>query len=966
MKNALLIGVCLLLLVTGCTADNALKNGDFTQADAADPTLPANWSVPEGSNWELANVGPNGEQCLALKTEGGLLAPIRQRCDFLTPGALYEVRATVRSISLTPVIVAKDLAEQKELGRASGVSNGRWREVGTRFEAITAEAAIEVFADGTHYKGEESGAGEVWLAQVEVIKIADTAPALELPDLGENIALGADYEMSPANYGYTRDDGDVTQLTDGVYTEGHFWTRPTTVGWSGVGTKHVRLDLGEVQPIKGISFSTAAGVADVSWPLSIVIFVSDDGEAWYEVGDLVGLSAMREALPPYGGYANAFIWSDALRTHGRYVDLYMVPGGGFTFCDEIEVFRGEDAWLAEAREVDPITGLEQHMSDIVTTGLVKQQFRWDLEAVTKDIETLVGGAKMVLSRKADDLAAEIEDMRPIEMANFRAVLPMTDLEREIFELQAEVWRVGMRPDLRVWQQNRWDRLAPSAEPESDTPPALSVHMMTNEYRADVLNFTNATDEVMQLRLTVTGLPGGDDPDYLTVHKVEHVGTRHFTSVAAALPVAERDGDAWLVDVPSGMTRQVWLAFNRPDVPADTYAGTVQIAGGGDPVSVPLGLRIYPLRFPDETTLLVGGWAYTDKDSQYGITAENRMAVIGDLQDHYVNAPWATSSSIPEGAYDDQATMTTEPNTISFDAWVATWPDAKMYMAFMAKNPGSTFAGETAGTEMFNKKLGEWAKFWAQHMRDLGLEPSQLALLIVDEPHGQEQYDEIVMWARAIEAAAPELVTWEDPQPTDPDTPREMFQTVDVLCPYRHNYLTRPQWYKDLLAEMQAGGTELWFYNANGPARTFDPFSFYLMQEWHAFAIGAKGSAFWAFGDNGRVSCWNEYPAQGNGPYCPTYLDETSVTAAKYMEAIREGIEDYEYLTMLAARVAELEAKGVAAGKLAAAKALLVSGPERVMAMDQGANYRWDEEKDRAVQDRVRVELLEALVELAGL
>jgi hypothetical protein len=437
-------------------------------------------------------------------------------------------------------------------------------------------------------------------------------------------------------------------------------------------------------------------------------------------------------------------------------------------------------------------------------------------------------------------------------------------------------------------------------------------------------------------------------------------------VAAALPVAERDGDAWLVDVPSGMTRQVWLAFNRPDVPGDSYAGIIQIEGGGEPVGVPLSLRIYPLRFPDETTLLVGGWAYTDRESSYGITTDNRVAVIGDLQDHFVNAPWATSGSMPEGAYDAEGKMTEEPSTDSFDAWVADWPDAKMYMVFMAKNPGSTFAGEPAGMEMFNKKLGAWSRFWAQHMRDLGLEPSQLGLLIVDEPHGQEQYDEIVMWARAIEAAAPELVTWEDPQPPDPDEVREMFETVDVICPYRKQFLTKPQWYRDLLAEMQARGKDIWFYNADGPARSFDPFSFYLMQEWHAFAIGAKGSNFWAFGDNGRVSCWNEYPATGNGPYCATYLDDTSVTAAKYMEAIREGIEDYEYLTMLAGRVAELEDRGVAAGKLTAAKELLVSGPARVMAMDQGANYRWDEEKDRAVQDRVRVEILQALVELAEL
>lgn len=804
------------------------------------------------------------------------------------------------------------------------------------------------------------------LAVVTLCIGAEAAPPPELADLGENIALGASYEMSPANYSYTRDDDDDIQLTDGVYTEGHFWTRPTTVGWSGSDSKHMRLDLGRAQPIRAISFSTAAGVAEVRWPVSILIFVSDDAIQWYEAGDLVALSAMREQLPAYGEYANARIWSDALRAHGRYIDLYIVPGGRYTFCDEIEVFRGDDTWLADARESEPITDLAQHMSDFVTTGLVKQQFRWDLEAVVEDIEELVGGAKMVLSGKADDLAGKIADMPPIDMASFRAVLPMTELERDIFRLQAEVWRVQSKPAMRIWHQNRWDPLAPSAEPADDTAPALSVHMMTNEYRADVLNFTNATDEVMRLRLTVTGLPGGDNPDYLTVHRVEHVGTRHFTSVAAALPVAERDGDAWVVDVPVGMTRQVWLAFNLPEIPADTYAGAVQITGGGNPVSVPLSLRIYPLRFPDETTLLVGGWAYTDRDSSYGITADNRVAVIADLQDHFVNAPWATSGSMPAGAYDAEGKMTEKPSTDSFDAWVADWPNAKMYMVFMAKNPGSAFAGETAGTEMFNKKVGAWAAFWAQHMRELGKEPSQLGLLIVDEPHGPPQYDAIVMWARAIEAAAPELVTWEDPQPRNAEDVREMFETVDVLCPYRHQYLVKPQWYRDLLAEMQAQGKDIWFYNANGPARTFDPFSFYLMQEWHAFAIGAKGSNFWAFGDNGGVSCWNEYPAQGNGPYCPTYLDDTSVTAAKYMEAIREGIEDYEYLTMLTARVAELEAKGISAGKLAAAKALLVSGPTRVLAMDQDANYRWDEEKDRAVQDRVRIEILQTLVELIGL
>jgi hypothetical protein len=113
-----------------------------------------------------------------------------------------------------------------------------------------------------------------------------------------------------------------------------------------------------------------------------------------------------------------------------------------------------------------------------------------------------------------------------------------------------------------------------------------------------------------------------------------------------------------------------------------------------------------------------------------------------------------------------------------------------------------------------------------------------------------------------------------------------------------------------------------------------------------------------------VSCWNEYPAKGNGPYCPIYLDDTSVTPAKYMEAIREGVQDYEYLVMLRERIAQLErrARPVPA-MLPRAKALLAGACERVLKGETGANYRWDEKKDRTVADKVRIEILEMLTAL---
>lgn len=795
------------------------------------------------------------------------------------------------------------------------------------------------------------------------------AVALTIPSPGQelldNLALGKPYTMTPPNYSYSTDPDDKVQLTDGVRTAGHFWTQKTTVGWSGKAGAYVTIDLGEVYPIRGVAFGTAAGVAEVRWPAHILLFVSDDGQVWYEAGDLVALSAADAPLPAYGEYHAATLVTHRLRTYGRYVQLYVEPEGSYTFCDEIEVYRGEDDWTAEARQGEGIADVQEHMSDRITDGLIQQQLLRDLAAVRADIENLPEPARGPMTQRADALTDRVAAMPHVPMEGFKAILPMTDLEREIFRLQAAVWRREGKPALRLWDKHRWDPLAPSEEPAPDGPAAaVEVHMMNGEHRADVFNITNAADAEARLTLSVAGLPGGANPPYLAVHEVLTVGTRRFVEVSAALPKAEKAEDGYVVNVPAGMTRQVWLSFNPDELPAGLHEGTVELRAGDEAVgSVPVRLHLYPLRFPEQTTLLVGGWSYTNAETMYGITTQNKQAVIEHLQDHYVNAPWATSAAMDNGTYDDAGVMIEQPDTANFDAWVAQWPEAKMYMVFKAVGDG--FDGAKMGTAAFDAKVGAWARFWSDHMESLGLEPEQLGILILDEPHEKAQYDIITAWARAIEAAAPGLVTWEDPQPQEDKDCLEMFSSVDVLCPYRHPFLARPDWYRELFLGMQRQGKDLWFYNADGPARSFDPYSFYLAQEWHCFKIGAKGSCFWAFGDNGRVSCWNEYPAAGNGPYCPTYIDETGITAAKYMEAIREGVQDFEYLTMLKARVEELAAEGVAEDQLAQARELLATGPDRVLAMEKGANYRWDEVKDRSVQDKVRIELLQALVDLAG-
>lgn len=796
------------------------------------------------------------------------------------------------------------------------------------------------------------------LLRLSLVLAVNVCLAEEVP---ENIASGAKYTLRPTpNYGYCTDPGDPTQLTDGAYAKGYFWMQKETVGWSGGGNKFLTIDLGQVLPIAGVSFNTAAGVADVRWPKKILVFVSDDGQAWHAVGDLIDL-VDPTTLPKYGTYAVRKLTTNELTTRGRYVQLAVEPDGYYCFVDEIEVYRGPQDFLTLKLPGEPVSDIVLHMKRMVFNLLIKDQVRRDLQAAREDIAvaSLTDNQQKTLSEKANQLARRIKDMPPISPEGFRAVLPMNDLERDVFAFQAEVWRAQGKPALRLWQAHRWDYLAPSDEPPAnEAAPAVEVRMMNGEVRADALNFANAAEKALTLRLRIEGLPGGVAPRYVTVREALHVGTRRFVSVAAALPEARREGNDYLINVPSGMTIQAWFEFKPTDLKPRKHEGFITVTGGvGDPIRVPLRLTISRLRFPADTTLLLGGWDYTDGKGGRGVTPDNRDALVKYLKEHRVNMPWASEAAMPEGRFDGQGNLVEKPDTARFDEWVRKWSGARRYMVFLAKE--DAFAGAKMGTKEFTIRVGNWARFWAQHMRDLGLKASQLGFLVYDEPNEAKGYAINEQWAKAIQAAEPELVMFIDPQPPDPEGCLAMMEQMDVLCPHRPQWL-QCDWFESLFKGQQAKGRDLWFYSAHNPARSFDPFSYYLMQEWHCFAAGGKGSCFWSFGDNGGVSVWNEYEAEGAGPFCPMYLHETSVTTAKWFEAIREGAQDYEYLVMLRDRIAKLEMAGQAGGEIAKAKELLREGPKRVMAQEKLLNYTWDQPKDRSIADRVRYEVLDVL------
>ena len=225
---------------------------------------------------------------------------------------------------------------------------------------------------------------------------------------------------------------------------------------------------------------------------------------------------------------------------------------------------------------------------------------------------------------------------------------------------------------------------------------------------------------------------------------------------------------------------------------------------------------------------------------------------------------------------------------------------------MFENVGNQFAGSPINTPLFGKKVGAWITFWVKHLKQKGLKPEQLAILLADEPSESKPQDELILaWAKPIRAANTGVKIWEDPQYSNPGKAnQEMMTSCHVLCPYLPTFLKRNQ--SDYYITQLNKGIELEFYSAMGPAHLLCPYAYYRLQAWLCWKYGATGSSFWSFCDS----------------YTLLFLDANSVTPGKQMEAIREGVEDYEYLVMLKDAITKAEKRGVNSKPLDLAKILL--------------------------------------------
>ena len=201
---------------------------------------------------------------------------------------------------------------------------------------------------------------------------------------------------------------------------------------------------------------------------------------------------------------------------------------------------------------------------------------------------------------------------------------------------------------------------------------------------------------------------------------------------------------------------------------------------------------------------------------------------------------------------------------------------------------------------------------------------------------------------------------------------EMIDSCHVLSPNYMSFLGQGQDYRDYYLKKRDQGIALEFYSA-WLSRILDPYAGRLYG-WTCWRFGAEGFYMWSLTDTGGApSSWNEYLTIKSA-YAPIFLDATSVTAGKHLEAAREGVQDYEYFVMLDRALRAAAAEGVSGPEIDEARRLLDTLPMSVLTagghetLGDGplGEHNWLNDKiDRTLADEGRIRILAALTALAA-
>jgi len=888
----------------------AVGNAGFEQGQHGEP--PAVWEIAP----EQAAVCDNAEshegvQSLRVKSARGRATVVAQSVT-VPSGKEHTLQLWLKTVGLRGGGVTLVLrgADDKELAASEAPSRtgGAWSPAWLTFKAAADVARIEVRVEGP---------GQAWLDQAALRPggpvFKPTAPAKVVEN---DVALGKRYWYAPAtNYRHCTDEGDATQLTDGAFSEGYFWTQKSTVGWAGARGVAIILDLGQVQPVSAVKINMAGGGrAGVCFPQYVEILTSVDGTSFARIGreDKAGLT---ENGPVGTWYLHKF-GVDGVNVLARYVLLAIKPDKSFAFADEIEVVAGREGAAAPTADVDPADYLGAFVH-----GLTAPAGPVDFAVGTPRLTMLVNLAR------AEKGLASLADLDPAAHAELRTGLaslrrkiePRAEVSPKDFKeydatlrgLFARAYSKGFgERQYVVWTGNPAQQIRPGDRPEAGAPDVerLSLTMLANEYEPAVVNLTNLTPQGFTARIVLKPLSRVGDGKPATVPGPLPQG---FVKLRGAAPVKSRSGlvfgdalpelgNGQLLRVPALATGQLWVTFDARQLDPGDYELPVEIYPLHDfaKKTVIVSLHVAAAKLSGEQPLNVYNWSYLT----WAEIKDQPEAAVRDLFDHYVNTIVIHPSYIPWPKADEQGNVT----SIDFSAfdrvvglhkgarWLLIWPALESRATLNVKHIKFR-------SPEWHVLFVQWYHQLANHLLELGYDNKHWAFYPVDEPSGGKKADTFSTVIQVAKEARPDILIYADATTYDLETLERWKPFVDIWCPNSVGLTQNPaliDWYRQRRAE----GDQVWSYACHGPGKLRPPHGYYRMQAWLALDRGQNGIGHWAYADVGwgpKGNAWDDFDPPGPD-FSVVYRGAERPVPSRRWEQFRQGVEDYWLVTSLRA------------------------------------------------------------------
>ncbi len=420
------------------------------------------------------------------------------------------------------------------------------------------------------------------------------------------------------------------------------------------------------------------------------------------------------------------------------------------------------------------------------------------------------------------------------------------------------------------------------------------------------------------------------------------------------------------DLPAGETHGFWIdLLVPPDAKPGEYRGTWRVtAAEGRGVEIPLTLEVWDFALPRVSTLATALGSPAERmrghyrmRAQQGKEPEPTDWDAVDRQcaqlltDHRINAtppaPLAPAAQ-PDGSFaipDEQIQALRQ------------FVDRYHVNAVQIVHPSRA----VKDPEKERDRLHAWLRAWDRAAAQLDRPYITFCTYLKDEPNDADEYHYVQRWGRAIRAAKSvvKVLVVEQTKAQDPAW-GDLYGAVDIWCPLFP--LHDPQ----TAAERMALGETVWTYTALCQAKptpwwqTDFPLLNYRLPAWMAWRDRMTGILYW-----GGMSFWRQVDDPWTDPKTldrrkdgkgPLYNGEGSLLypgrAAGYdgiapslrLKALRDAIEDYEYLAILQR-----------AGKLKEAEKIVLPLTE--------SWFQWNE--DPAAYEQARVQLAELIVQTAA-